>query len=62
MALPDKTVCLSAGDSFVVPAGLEHNPVAHEECLVMLIEKKTTLHTGNVNHPKTKSIAAQLNP
>ncbi|MBX9902358.1 MAG: cupin domain-containing protein [Burkholderiaceae bacterium] len=53
---------LSAGQMFVVPKGVEHNPVANEECLIMLIEKKTTLHTGNIVNDKTRSLAEQLRP
>ena len=53
---------LSAGQMFVVPKGVEHNPIAAEECLIMLIEKKTTLHTGNIVNDKTRSLAEQLRP
>jgi len=41
------SVELTEGQSFVVPKGVRHNPVAEEECHVMLIERKTTLHTGS---------------
>ncbi len=51
---------LTEGDVFVVPRGVRHNPVALEECHVMLIERKSTLHTGDVVHERTKSIDAQL--
>ena len=47
---------------FVVPKGVRHNPVAEAECLLMLIERKTTLHTGDVATGKTRSIAEQLRP
>ena len=50
----DKIVHLSEGECFVVPKGVEHNPIAEEECHIMLIEPKTIKHTGNVNHPLTK--------
>ena len=36
--------------------------VAEQECLVMLIERKTTLHTGNEVTDKTRSLAEQLRP
>jgi glutathione S-transferase len=42
---------------FVVPKGARHNPVAEDECLTMLIERKSTLHTGNVVTEKTRSVA-----
>jgi len=53
-------VDLRAGDVFVVPKGMRHNPVALEECHVMLIEKKSTLHTGDVVTAQTRSIDEQL--
>lgn len=53
---------LGEGDSYVVPKGVRHNPVAEEECLIMLIEKKTTLHTGDVDTDKTRSLQDQLRP
>ena len=51
---------LTAGDVFVVPKGVRHHPVALEECHLMLIERKHTLHTGDVVTEKTRSIAEQL--
>ena len=56
------TVVLREGDAFVVPKGVRHNPIAEHECHVMLIERKTTLHTGNEVTDKTRSIAEQLRP
>ena len=53
---------LAEGDAFVVPKGVRHNPVADEECLVMLIERKTTLHTGKEVTSRTRSIDEQLRP
>lgn len=51
---------LDAGDMYVVPKGAMHNPVADEECWVMLVETVTTKHTGDVETSFTKSIADQL--
>lgn len=53
---------LDEGEMFVVPKGVRHNPVAEQECLLMLIERKTTQHTGDVVTEKTRSIADQLRP
>lgn len=53
---------LSEGEMYVVPKGVRHNPVAERECHVMLIERKTTLHTGDVVTEKTRSLAEQLRP
>jgi mannose-6-phosphate isomerase-like protein (cupin superfamily) len=60
--LESGTVELSEGESFVVPKGVRHNPIADEECLIMLIEKKTTLHTGNEVTERTRSLEEQLRP
>lgn len=53
---------LAEGEMFVVPKGVRHNPVAESECHVMLIEKKSTLHTGSEVTEKTRSLADQLRP
>ncbi len=55
-------VVLNEGEMFVVPKGVQHNPVAEQECLVMLIERKSTLHSGNVVNERTRSLAEQLRP
>lgn len=56
----DGAVTLEAGQMFVVPRGVEHCSVAEEECLLMLVERKTTLHSGDTPNEKTRSIEAQL--
>lgn len=53
---------LGEGEMFVVPKGVRHNPVAEEECHLMLIERKSTLHTGDVVTEKTRSLSEQLRP
>lgn len=53
---------LDEGEMFIVPKGVRHNPVAENECQLMLIERKSTLHTGTVNTEKTRSLAEQLRP
>ena len=55
-------VDLKEGEMFIVPKGVRHNPVAEEECHLLLIERKTTLHTGDVDTEKTRSLAEQLRP
>lgn len=60
--MEDGPVDLRDGELFVVPKGVRHNPSAQEICLVMLIERKTTLHTGDVVNDKTRSLAEQLRP
>lgn len=51
---------LGPGDCHIVPKGVMHNPVATDECWVMLIEPVTTKHTGDVESPLTKTIEQQL--
>jgi mannose-6-phosphate isomerase-like protein (cupin superfamily) len=51
---------LEQGELFVVPRGTRHNPVAEAECLILLVERKSTLHTGNQVTGRTRSIAQQL--
>jgi mannose-6-phosphate isomerase-like protein (cupin superfamily) len=60
--LEDGAVELDEGDLYVVPKGVRHNPVAGKECLVMLVERKSTLHTGDVVNERTRSLAEQLRP
>jgi mannose-6-phosphate isomerase-like protein (cupin superfamily) len=57
-----ETVDLREGDLYVVPRGVRHNPIADEECHVLLIERKTTRHTGEEITGKTRSIEEQLRP
>ena len=60
MQLEGEEIELNAGDMYVVPKGTMHNPVADEECWVLLVETVTTKHTGEVETPLTKSVADQL--
>ena len=45
--LRDRTVTLNPGELFVVPRGVEHQPVAAEETHILLIEPTGTPNTGN---------------
>ncbi len=55
-----QTIQLQAGEVYVVPKGVKHKPLAVDECLIMLFEKKTTLHTGKTSTALTKDISEQL--
>ena len=55
-------VNLAEGELYVVPKGVRHNPVAEEECHVLLVERASTLHTGDVITARTRSLAEQLRP
>ena len=45
--LRDRTVTLGPGELFVVPAGVEHRPVARGEVELLLIEPAGTPNTGD---------------
>ena len=45
--LRDGRVALTAGEMYVVPAGIEHRPVAPRECRIMLIEPRGVVNTGD---------------
>ncbi|MEX1377462.1 MAG: cupin domain-containing protein [Eubacteriales bacterium] len=55
MNFRDKIVELKEGEMIVVPKGVEHMPSCEEEVQIMMIEKKTTLNTGDVVNEKTKN-------
>lgn len=50
---------MKEGDLFIVPKGTSHRVSAMEECLIVLIENKETLHTGKIKSEITKSIKQQ---
>ena len=56
----DGEVLLQPGEFYVVPKQVRHNPVADEECGIVLIETVTTQHTGDEQTPRTVPIAQQL--
>ena len=49
----DGEVRLKEGEFLIVPAGVEHRPVAEEEAHVLLLEPVSTLNTGNVRNERT---------
>lgn len=54
MEFRDRVVEMGEGDLLVVPAGVEHRPVADEPCGVLLFEPAGTLNTGDQVTAKTK--------
>ena len=44
---------IEEGEFIVVPRGVEHRPVAEEECWILLFEPASTLNTGNVENERT---------
>ena len=57
MQFRDRTEVVKEGEIIVVPKGVEHNPMTKdgEEVHVLLFEKLSTAHTGNVQHEKTQT-------
>lgn len=56
----DEEVVLTPGQFFVVPRGVQHNPIADEEVEIVLIETVTTAHTGDVIVEGTVPVERQL--
>ena len=47
------SVWLEEGEFYIVPRGVEHRPVAHEPCEVLLFEPASTVNTGDVRNERT---------
>lgn len=50
----DRTVVLKENEFLIVPRGVEHRPVAHNEVSVMLIEPASTINTGEIKNERTR--------
>jgi mannose-6-phosphate isomerase-like protein (cupin superfamily) len=44
---------IEEGEFIVMPRGIEHRPVAEEECWILLFEPASTLNTGNIVNDRT---------
>jgi mannose-6-phosphate isomerase-like protein (cupin superfamily) len=55
-----EAVIMQKGDLYVVKKATNHRVTSDEECFIMLIESKTTEHTGKVQSEITKSIHEQM--
>jgi mannose-6-phosphate isomerase-like protein (cupin superfamily) len=49
----DSDVTLNENELFVVPRGVEHKPVAEDECWIMLFGPANTLNTGDQHNERT---------
>lgn len=58
--LQDRDITLRPGEFYTIPKKVRHNPVAAEECGILLIETMTTRHTGSEVTARTVPIEAQL--
>lgn len=55
-----EVIKLNEGELFVVKKGTEHRIQTEEECWIMLIENKSTEHTGDVKTDITRTIDEQF--
>ena len=53
MQFRDRDVEVGPGEFIIVPHGVEHCPLALDECHVVLFEPASTLNTGNVRNERT---------
>ncbi len=51
--LRDQELWLEEGEFVIIPKGVEHLPVAHEEVHVMLLEPKSTVNTGSAQSERS---------
>jgi len=51
----DHSVQLEKGDMYIVPKGVEHNPIAQPNASVLLFEPISTKHTGDLVIERTVS-------
>ena len=56
----DGAVNLNAGEMFVVPQGIEHKPVADDECHILMVELAGTLNTGDSEGEMTITDAERI--
>ena len=53
MRLRDRDLHICEGEFVIIPRGVEHLPIAEDECHVLLLEPKTTLNTGQITNERT---------
>ena len=51
--LRDRDIQLDPGEFFIVPRGMEHQPVAEPTAEVLLFEPASTLNTGKLRNERT---------
>jgi mannose-6-phosphate isomerase-like protein (cupin superfamily) len=55
MEFRDRVVLLEEGEILVVPAGVEHRPVAEKEVHLLLFEPASTVNTGDAVDSRTRT-------
>jgi mannose-6-phosphate isomerase-like protein (cupin superfamily) len=56
----DHEVWIEENEMIIVPRGMDHRPVAEEECHVLLFEPASTLNTGNTENELTRKILRRI--
>jgi len=56
----DQSTWIEQGEMIIVPRGVEHCPVAEEECQVLLFEPASTLNTGDKENEFTRKTLEQI--
>ena len=51
--LRDTNITLNSGEMVVIPKGVEHKPVAEEECQILMVEPAGTVNTGDAGGEMT---------
>jgi mannose-6-phosphate isomerase-like protein (cupin superfamily) len=58
--LRDQDIYLNEGECVIIPKGVEHLPIAEEECHVLFFEPNTTLNTGNIKNERTVEVLEKI--
>ncbi len=56
----DRVETLEEGEFCIVPRGVEHRPVAEEECHILLFEPASTRNTGNITSDRTHDVLDRI--
>ena len=51
----DRSINLNPGEMFIVRKGVEHRPIAQDECKIMILEPKNVINTGDSGGELTAS-------
>jgi mannose-6-phosphate isomerase-like protein (cupin superfamily) len=58
--LRDQDIYLNEGECVIIPKGVEHLPIADEECHVLFFEPNTTLNTGDIRNERTVEVLEKI--
>ena len=58
--LRGQDIYLNEGECVIIPKGVEHLPIAEEECHVLFFEPNTMLNTGNLHNERTVEVLEKI--